>query len=90
MKIRDNSVCLNEDFGNFIRTARERKGIFQGELAQMVGVRQPYISMIEHGERNVDLTLALKLCEALGININDFIKRYVRPKTRRRTRGKHK
>jgi transcriptional regulator with XRE-family HTH domain len=51
--------------------------MFQDELAQMVGVRQPYISMIERGERSVDLAFAIKLCDALGVSISDFIKQYV-------------
>lgn len=77
MKILENSECLNKDFGEFIKSARTRKEMFQGELGARVGVAQSYISMIEQGERNVDLSLALKLCDALGVSLTDFIKRYV-------------
>ena len=73
MKKIENSECLNKDFGKFIKTAREKKDMYQSELAQLVGIRQSYISYIENGERNIDLALALKLCEALNVDLSDFI-----------------
>lgn len=78
MKRIENSECL-ADFGQFIRGARERQGIFQSEIAAQLGITQSYYSIIERGskDRNVDLVLALKICQILKIDLNDFIKQYM-------------
>ena len=78
MKKIENSECLIS-FGKFIRDGRKKKDMYQSEVAQLVGISQPYYSMIENGatERNVDLVLAMKLCKVLGLNFNDFIKQYM-------------
>jgi transcriptional regulator with XRE-family HTH domain len=77
MKKLENSECLNKDFGKFIKAAREKRDMYQSELAQIVGIRQSYISMIENGERNIDFFLALKLCQALNVDISDFISKQI-------------
>ena len=77
MKKIENSECLGKDFGSFIRTARERKDMFQSEVAELVGITQPYYSLIERGERVVDFVLALKICKVLQIDIRDFIAKYM-------------
>jgi transcriptional regulator with XRE-family HTH domain len=78
MKRIENSECLIE-FGKFIKEGRLKQDMFQSEVATLVGITQPYYSMIENGskERNVDLVLALKLCQVLKLDINDFIKHYM-------------
>ena len=35
------------EFGNFIREARERKGMIQADVAQRLGVSRSYYTMIE-------------------------------------------
>lgn len=79
MKKIENSECL-EAFGKFIKEGREKKDMFQSEVAALVGITQPYYSMIENGtkDRNVDLVLALKICQVLHLDINEFIKRYMK------------
>ncbi len=64
-------------FGKFIRERRELLGIHQRELAEKVGITQPYISYIERGERDIDFPLVLNLCEALGLDIREFIENYL-------------
>lgn len=78
MKKIENSECLI-GFGKFIKEGREKQDMFQSEVATSVGISQPYYSMIEQGakERNVDLVLALKICQVLKLDINDFIKQYM-------------
>lgn len=78
MKKIENSECL-AGFGEFIKRGRERQDMFQSEVATLVGVSQPYYSMIENGakDRNVDLVLALKICQVLKLDINEFIKQYM-------------
>lgn len=72
----------NEDyqiaFGQWIKAARERKDLFQSEIAAQLKIRQSYYSMIENGQRNVDLGLALRICKILGLDIGDFNKQYMK------------
>lgn len=76
MKNIENSECL-VGFGKFLREGRERKGMLQSEVAQLVGISRSYVTVIEAGERNVDLILALKLCQAIGLDLGDFIKKFM-------------
>lgn len=56
-----------------------RRDMLQSEVAELVGISQPYYSMIEKGteDRNVDLVLAMKICRVLRLNISDFTKQYM-------------
>lgn len=63
------------EFGEFIREARTNRSepLYQAELAERVGITQTYLSCIERGKRNIDLALALKLCDALDVDMQKFI-----------------
>ncbi len=78
MKKIENSECLI-GFGKFIKEGREKRDMLQTEVAQLVGITQAYYSIIENGskDRNVDLVLALKICQVLRLDLNDFIKPYM-------------
>ena len=77
MKRIENSECLT-DFGKFIREKREQLDMYQSQVAAEVGITQVYYSHIERGLRNVDLVLAMKICQALKLNLNDYIKEYMK------------
>ena len=68
--------CLR-DFGEFIRVERERRKLSQSEVAQMLGVDQSYYCRIEKGQRSVDLVTALRICTIFGVDLSDFIKKYM-------------
>ena len=78
MKKIENSEC-QISFGNFIKEGRKRKGMLQAEVAQLVGIPQSYYSIIERGakDRNIDLVLAMKICQVLGLDFSDFTKQYM-------------
>ena len=63
-------------FGKFIRDKRESKGYSQEEVAELVGITQSYYARIELGKRNVDLFMSMKICEALGTSLKEFLKTY--------------
>jgi DNA-binding XRE family transcriptional regulator len=73
-----NSKECHIQFGKFIREAREQNKLYQWEVAEKVGVTQSYMSYIERGERDVDLVLAMKICEVLNVDIQIFIKQYIK------------
>jgi DNA-binding Xre family transcriptional regulator len=53
--------------GRLIRKARVQKGLSQRELAFRVRMRQPDISTIEKGEKNITLETLIRLCKTLEI-----------------------
>lgn len=67
----------NQNFGQYIRTARENLGLSQRDAAKLLGVSQSYVHRVESGDRNTDLGVAIELCEKLGVDIIDFAKKYV-------------
>lgn len=76
MKTIDVRDC-HESFGKYIKAARERKKMSQTEVAKILDVSQPYYSRIENGEREVDLAVAFKICDAIGVDMRDFINKYM-------------
>ena len=58
----------------YLMKLREENGGSQEEIAKEIGVCQQFYSMIEQGKRqkDLDLSLALKLAKCFGVSI-DFI-----------------
>ena len=65
---------FNAAFGAFIKEARVSKGIYQGDVSKHIGVTQSYYSYIENGTRNIDLQLAIEICNYLGLDLSEFVK----------------
>lgn len=76
MKTIDNCECLI-GFGNFIKEGRERQGLYQSDIALKLGITQAYYSAIERGKRNVDLVMAMKICQVLHLNLENYISIYL-------------
>lgn len=76
MKIINNSECLI-GFGEFIKNGREARGLRQSDVAEQLDISQAYYSMIERGERQVDFVLALEITKALGLDVSDFIRKFI-------------
>ena len=74
MKMIDKETIAIE-FGAFIREAREQKGLLQADIAEKLGVSRSYYAYIESGSREIYFTLAINICQALNLDINDFMKR---------------
>lgn len=58
---------------NDIRAIRKRFRITQTQLASHLGITQSYLSMLERGERRIDLDMAVKIAAALGCSVDDLI-----------------
>ncbi len=59
-------VATRLEFKNRLKEERQKAGLSQGELAQLVGVSRNTISSIETGQFNPTAKLALVLCIALN------------------------
>lgn len=68
---------LRFTFGNFVKTARLQKSMTQHEVATLAQIEQAYLSKVERGVREPSLSIALRICDALGLDINDFAKQYI-------------
>ncbi|MDP2904998.1 MAG: helix-turn-helix transcriptional regulator [Candidatus Omnitrophota bacterium] len=59
--------ALFKDIGRLIRGARVQKNMSQNDLAARSGMKQPDISKIEEGRKNITLGTLAVLCKVLGI-----------------------
>ena len=72
-----NSEEFHVKLGQFIRNARKEQNLRQWEVAEKVGITQVYMSYIERGERDVDLFLAMKICDVLNADMRLFVSEYI-------------
>ena len=56
-----------------LRKARERSGRTQGEIAQMLGRPQSYVSKVETCERRADVIELLQLCRVINVTLAEVI-----------------
>ena len=66
--------ALSLSFGQFILEARMARNMTQSEVARIANLSQAYLSKVELEKREPTLSVALAICGALGIDINDFVK----------------
>ena len=59
-----------------LRAIRRERGITQIQLAERLGVPQPMISRYEKGERQVDFVEVEAICEAVGMSLKSFCRRW--------------
>jgi transcriptional regulator with XRE-family HTH domain len=71
------TVAPVQSFGEFIKARRLQLNLTQYEVAAKAGTTQGFVSKVEAGEREPTVTLALKICDVLGLDINDFASSYI-------------
>jgi len=59
-----------------LRQARYEANLTQVELAERLHTKQAIISNIERGERRLDLIELQKLCDAVGVSVAEFARRF--------------
>jgi len=65
---------ITKKFGENVRMYRQRLGLTQDELAQMVGYSyRSAINKIEKGERDVSTPIIAALANALHVSVTDLI-----------------
>lgn len=60
-----------------LRETREAEDVMQTELAQTLGTTQTFISKVERGERRLDLIELTEFLEALGVQPEAWLKKYL-------------
>lgn len=56
-----------------IKDARKAAGLLQKEVADKVGLSQPYFAQIERGERRLTTELQMKIADAIGVKPVDLV-----------------
>lgn len=67
------SVCSH--VARILRQERERKDISMTRLAEMSGLSQGMISLVEHEERNPSLDTLMRICVALEVELSSVLSR---------------
>ena len=62
------------DLVNNLADFRKKAGLNQAELGGLVGVSRQTISLIERGDYNPSVTVALKIAQVLGVDINEIFR----------------
>ena len=57
-----------------IKAERARKGLTQFQLAELIGVSESTISLIERGLQTPSVFIVYDMATVLGIDLNDLLK----------------
>lgn len=57
---------------NNLADFRKKSGLNQADLGKLVGVSRQTISLIERGDYNPSVTVALTISKVLGVDINEI------------------
>ena len=60
----------NIKFGQVVKILRTASGIKQKDLAEMVGVRPHYLSLVESGQRDPSLNVVRLIAKALNVPVS--------------------
>jgi transcriptional regulator with XRE-family HTH domain len=69
-----------EKLQKLLKSTREGAGLTQTDLAKKLNRPQSFVSKFESGERRLDLIELREVCNALGVTLIDFVKRFERSK----------
>jgi transcriptional regulator with XRE-family HTH domain len=58
-----------------LREMRIEAGLTQVDLAARIERDQTYVSRYESGQRRLDVLEVREICQAIGINLEEFVKR---------------
>ena len=74
MKI-PNETRQREKLLLLLRELREKRAIRQVDMAEQLDVPQSFVSKYESGIRNLDILELRRICQLMGISLQDFVKK---------------
>lgn len=66
-------INIQKEFGNKLRTMREKQGLTQEELAEKAGLHFTYVGQTERGLRNLTIQSIYKFAKALKIKSSELM-----------------
>jgi transcriptional regulator with XRE-family HTH domain len=70
-----NETSQREKLLLLLREFRKQSAIRQVDLANQLEVPQSFISKYESGARNLDIIELRRICQLMGISLQDFVKK---------------
>ena len=64
---------MSDAFSQVVKKQREKKGISRAALAEMAGLNQTYVGLLERERRSPNLDTAKAIADALGLPLNRLI-----------------
>jgi transcriptional regulator with XRE-family HTH domain len=61
-------------FGEKLRTLRERQGLSQRQLSDMLGVHQSHLWRMEQGKKTPNVAMVLKVADIFGVTTDQLIR----------------
>jgi transcriptional regulator with XRE-family HTH domain len=71
-----NQRDLGECLRHLLREVRLSAGLRQADLAALLNQPQSFVSKYETGERRLDFLEIRQVCEATGVTVEDFARRF--------------
>lgn len=62
---------------SLLRQVRVEAGLTQAAVAKSIGQTQSYVSKYEQGEQRLDLLELEAVCNAVGVPLTEFVRRFV-------------
>lgn len=66
---------VRERIGLNLQRLRRARDLSQEELAHRANIHQTYLSGVEQGKRNPSVMVLHRIAEALGVDIEDLVRR---------------
>lgn len=70
------SATRQKQLTALLREVREEAGLRQIDVAKRLGQPQSFVSKYESGERRLDLLELERICDACGMDLVEFVRRY--------------
>ena len=64
---------LSDFFSQVVKKHREKRNLSRAMLAELSGLHQTYIGLLERGERSPNLDTAKTIANALGLSLGKMI-----------------
>lgn len=63
----------HQEFGKKLREIRERKNLYQEDVAKAVGISATYYAGIERGEENPTFSVLEEICKVLKVKSSEIL-----------------
>ena len=77
LKDRDREAIVQEVI-RLLKEEREKQGISKNRLAQMAGLSQSTVSLIENDHRSPTLDTLLRFAECLGVDLGKLVSKAIK------------
>ena len=70
------SADIREEFGRFMQTARDQRGLSQKFVAQKIGITVTQLSRIENGKSGTERDTVIKWAQIVGVDENEALRHF--------------